>query len=242
LNRRFAKGLLFLTNYTWGKSLDDISDDTDGAGQGLLIPYDSNNRRLDRGRSSYDIRHQFRAGVIYDLPFGAGRPWLKTGILAWVVGGWSTNTIIDWSSGFPMTIYSGRQTSFPTFNTTGTNSVFSGDSTSIGKLVKGGSSVTYFSDAEKAMFSTPLAGGYGAARNIFTGPGFFQTDFALHKVFPVTERVKLELRGEAFNVFNNVNFSNPPTAGITSTNAQFGVITTTRVPPRILQVAAKISF
>ena len=68
LNQRFSRSMMFMTNYTWAKSLDDISDDTDGAGQGLLIPTDSNNRRLDRGRCSFDIRHQFRAGVIYELP------------------------------------------------------------------------------------------------------------------------------------------------------------------------------
>jgi len=66
----------FPTNYTWGKSLDDISDDTNGAGTGLLLPKDSTNRRLDRGRSDFDIRHQFRAGVIYELPFGKGKPYL----------------------------------------------------------------------------------------------------------------------------------------------------------------------
>ena len=238
VNRRFSKGLLLLSNYTWGKSLDDISDDTDGAGQGLLIPYDSNNRRLDRGRSDFDIRHQFRAGVIYELPFGKGKPWLQNGILSRVVGGWTTNTIIDWSSGYPGTVTTGRFTIFPNVNVS-TSAGFNGDPTKIGRVIKGGSSVTYLTDGEKAQFYMPQVGEYGAGRNIFTGPGFFQTDFALHKMFPFTERIKLEIRGEAFNVFNNVNFSQP---NATSTSASFGVISSTRVPPRILQVAAKISF
>ena len=79
----------------------------------------------------------------------------------------------------------------------------------------------------------------GNGRNIFTGPGFFQTDFALHKAIPIRERIKIEIRGEAFNVFNNVNFSQP-TATLTS--ASFGVISSVRVPPRILQIAAKVTF
>jgi hypothetical protein len=82
-------------------------------------------------------------------------------------------------------------------------------------------------------------GAFGAGRNIFTGPGFFQTDFSLHKAFPLWERMKVEIRGEAFNVFNNVNFSNP---SATSSAAAFGTISSVRVPPRILQVAAKFSF
>jgi hypothetical protein len=236
VNRRFSSGLLFQTNYTWGKSLDDISDDTNGAGTTLLLPKDSNNRRLDRGRSDFDIRHQFRAGIVYELPFGKGKRFFQSGVLSWIVGGWDTNTIIDWSSGYPYSVTSGRNTAYPDV---GTNAVFTGNSTAIGSLVKGGSSVTYLSAADKAMFSNPGVLEFGAGRNIFTGPGFFQTDFALHKTFAFKERVKLELRGEAFNVFNNVNFSQP-TASLTS--ASFGVISSVRVPPRILQIAAKISF
>ncbi|MBI4902409.1 MAG: TonB-dependent receptor [Acidobacteria bacterium] len=236
LNRRFAQGLMFMANYTWAKSLDDISDDTDGAGQGLLIPYDSNNRQLDRGRSGYDIRHQFRSAVIYELPFGHGKRWAQSGILAYTIGGWATNTIIDWSSGYPFTVGYGFSTIFPNVLS---RTVFTGDPGSVGSLVKGGSSVTYLSAEDKAKFSAPAVGQYGAGRNIFTGPGFFQTDFSLHKSFKVTERIKFELRGEAFNVFNNVNFSNP---NVTSTNASFGVISSTRVPPRILQIAARIHF
>ena len=236
VNRRFSRGLLLQTNYTFGKSLDDISDDTDGAGTGLLIPADSNNRRLDRGRSNFDIRHQFRAGVVYELPFGKGKPWLQTGVLSYVVGGWSTNTIVDWSSGYPFTVSSGRSTYYPGFTT---NAAFTGDPTAVGNVVKSGSAVNYLTDAEKAQFSTPAVASFGAGRNIFTGPGFFQTDFALHKAFPIKERAKFELRGEAFNVFNNANFSNP---NVTATSGSFGVISSVRVPPRILQVAAKITF
>jgi hypothetical protein len=237
VNRRFGQGLMFQTNYTWGKSLDDISDDTDGAGQGLLIPTDSNNRRLDRGRSGFDIRHQFRAGAVYELPFGPGKRWLTGRLLSRVVGGWTVNSIIDWSSGYPFSVSSARSTIFPGVSM---NAAFDGDPTSIGSVVKTSTTVSYFSDAERAKFSTPAVGTYGAGRNIFTGPGFFQTDLSLHKtIVQVGERLKLELRGEAFNVFNNVNFSQP---NATSTNASFGVISSVRVPPRILQVAAKILF
>jgi len=236
LNRRFASGFMFQTNYTWAKSLDDVSDDTDGAAQTLLIPTDSNNRRLDRGRSNFDIRHQFRAGVVYELPFGHGKPWLSHGVLAQVAGGWTLNTIVDWSSGYPFTVGSGRSTIFPGITT---NAFFNGDPTSLGSVTKSGSTVSYLSDAEKAKFTNPVVGEYGSGRNIFTGPGFFQTDASIHKAFTIRERLKLEIRGEGFNVFNNVNFSQP---NATSTSASFGVISSVRVPPRILQVAAKISF
>ena len=236
VNRRFARGLMLQSNYTWGKSLDDISDDTDGAGQGLLIPTDSNNRLLDRGRSSFDIRHQFRAGGIYELPIGPGKRWLNHGLLSQVAGGWTINTIVDWSSGYPFSVTSGRGTIFPGVSM---NAVFNGDPNSLGSVVTSGSTVSYINEADKAKFTTPGVGEYGSGRNIFTGPGFFQTDFSIHKTIAFGERLKVELRGEAFNVFNNVNFSQP---NVTSTAAAFGVISSVRVPPRILQVAAKISF
>ena len=237
LNRRFSGGLIFQSNYTFAKSLDDISDDTDGAGQGLLIPTDSNNRRLDWGRSGHDIRHQFRAAVIYDLPFGSARKWLRRGgVIGLLLGGWTTNAMIDWSSGYPFDVSSGRGTLWPGITT---RAIFTGDPTQVGKLVKGPNSVTYLNPEEKAAFLVPGPGEHGSGRNIFTGPGFFQTDFALHKIIPVTERIRVELRGEAFNLFNNANF-NPPNA--TSTAASFGVISSVRVPPRIVQLAAKLYF
>ncbi len=237
LNRRFSNGLMFLSNYTFAKSLDDVSDDTDGAGQGLLIPTDSNNRRLDWGRSGYDIRHQFRAAVIYDLPFGPnGRLLRAGGVVGHLIGGWTTNTIVDWSSGFPYTVGTARGTQWPGI---ATRALYNGDPTAAGTLAKGGSTVTWFTEQEKAQFSMPAPGQHGGGRNIFTGPGFFQTDFSLHKTIPVTERVRVELRAEVFNLFNNANFNGP---NATSTSASFGVISSLRVPPRIMQMAAKIYF
>src|SRR5262249_54571247 len=145
-------------------------------------------------------------------------------------------TIIDWSSGYPFSVSSGRFTLYPDVSA---NADFTGDPTAIGALVKGPSAVTYLSTAEKAQFTNPSLGDFGAGRNIFTGPGYFHTDIGMPRAFPIQERAKVELRGEAFNVFNKVNFSQPT---VTSTSASFGVISSVRVPPRILQIAAKISF
>src|SRR5262249_1643588 len=150
-------------------------------------------RRIDRGRSDYDIRHQFRAGVIYELPIGPGKLWLKNGLASRLIGGWTTKTIIDWSSGYPFNVLSGRGTGLPNITN---NAGFSGDPVSVGGLTKSGSAVTWFNAAETALFNTPAVGSYGSGRNIFTGPGFFQTDFALHKTFPIKERAHVELRGE----------------------------------------------
>jgi hypothetical protein len=72
------------------------------------------------------------------------------------------------------------------------------------------------------------------------GPGFANVDMAISKHFPVYERAQFELRGEAFNLLNHPNYSNPITS-INST-ATFGRITTTANDARLLQLAAKITF
>ncbi|MEJ7608822.1 MAG: hypothetical protein WKF37_21755, partial [Bryobacteraceae bacterium] len=77
-----------------------------------------------------------------------------------------------------------------------------------------------------------------AARNTAYGPRFFNTDFNLSKAFRLTERQSLEIRGEAFNLFNTVNFQNPAT---TLGNTNFGAITAAR-DPRIMQLAARYRF
>ena len=89
------------------------------------------------------------------------------------------------------------------------------------------------------MFSTPAAGETGSKRNPFEGPGFFQTDLGLCKNFTLPRRMRIEARIEIFNVFNTVNFSNPT---ILATSGTFGMITGTRVPPRIIQLGAKLYF
>ncbi len=236
VNRRFAKGFMMQANYTFAKSLDDVSDDTNSSGTTFLLPRDSTNVHLDRGRSVFDIRHQLRGGIVYELPFGKGKPFLSHGLLAQVAGGWTTSTIIDVSSGRPFTALGAYSTVVPG---TLSNANFNGSPTSIGGVTKSGNSVTYLSAAEKGMFSSPGLGDLGGGRNIFNGPGFFLTDFALHRVFAVKERIKLEIRGEAFNVFNTTNFALP---NATLTSASFGVISSTLGSPRILQVAAKFSF
>ncbi|GAC1648542.1 MAG: hypothetical protein NVS9B15_07340 [Acidobacteriaceae bacterium] len=89
-------------------------------------------------------------------------------------------------------------------------------------------------------FATPGQGTYGSLpRNFFRGPGRFNADVALAKTTPLfTEKAKLELRLEAFNVFNNAQFSNP---SVTYSSRRFGIITTTYAP-RILQIAARVTF
>jgi hypothetical protein len=75
-------------------------------------------------------------------------------------------------------------------------------------------------------------------RNALRGPGAFNTNLSLSKVFRVREKVNVELRVDAFNLFNTVEFSNPDT---NIGDPSFGQISNT-ADPRIMQVALHVKF
>jgi hypothetical protein len=251
LRRRYTNGLAFAANYTLAYSRDDVSADTRGAGTEMVVPSDPKRLELDKARSDFDVRHVFRAHAMYDLPFGKGRQFLSnsSALLDAIVGGWSVNTIIDWSSGYPLTVFSGYHTfSFYDSGTRVATESASGVSnrsnytggSDIGQVqILANGSVQYLSPEERALFTTPAAGETGSKRNPFEGPGFFQADLGVFKNFSLPGRVRIEARVEIFNVFNTVNFASPT---ILATSGTFGMVTGTRVPPRIIQLGAKVYF
>jgi hypothetical protein len=249
VQKRLSSGVAFGANYTLAKSTDDVSNDTRGAGTELVVPSDPKHLSLDRGRSDFDVRHVVRGHAIWDLPFGKGRRFLSgsSGFVNGLVGGWQVNGILDMSSGFPLTVFSGFNTY--TFYDSGTRvatasgsgtsnrATYSG-SASIGAVRRTDRGVEFITADERAAFGTPEAGQVGSERNQFTGPGFFQVDFGVFKKIGIA-RGQLELRMEVFNLFDTVNFSDPT---ILATSGSFGFITDTRVPPRIIQLGVKYYF
>jgi carboxypeptidase family protein/TonB-dependent receptor-like protein len=249
VQKRLSTGLAFAANYTLAKSTDDVSNDTRGAGTELVVPSDPKRLDLDKGRSDFDVRHVVRGHAIWDLPFGRDRKLLSnaSGFVNALVSGWQINGIVDVSSGFPFSVYSGFHTF--TFYDSGTRvattsgsgttnrAVYTG-SGSIGSVQTTATGVEYFNAAERALFQTPNAGETGSERNLFTGPGYFQLDVGIFKSFPIHGH-KLEIRTEIFNVLNTVNFSDP---NVLASSSNFGQITDTRVPPRIVQLGVKYYF
>lgn len=248
VTRRFSAGLTLSANYTFSKSIDDVSHDTRGAGTELVVPTDPKRLFLDKARSDFDVTHVFRASFIYDLPLGRGKRLFGRAAGFWdqLLSGWQINGIVDASSGFPFSVYSGYHTF--TFYDSGTRvastsasgvtnrAVYAGSSKRIGRVKRTPGGVEFFSPEERAMFEAPPVGEVGSGRNLFTGPGFFQMDLGVFKTLRVGGERRVELRAEIFNVFNNVNFETPT---FLMTSGSFGNITDTRVPPRIVQLALK---
>jgi outer membrane receptor protein involved in Fe transport len=264
--RNFMNSGLDLTaNYTWSHAIDNlsstffeaagvssqygnISNITTNNGNfnlGLLDPYHPN---LDRGDAEFDIRHRFTLAGNWRVPFPH-----KSGLSNMLLGGWSLNPLLTIRSGEPFSIF---DSSVPlNLDATTQRAVFTGPvSTTSNGLVATSVPDTYnymtFTDAQVSHVANPLTPGHAwpsgmSGRDAFRAPGFWLMDFGLYKDTKLTERFTLQLRAEAFNLFNHANLYVQGSgadlgAGNTVTSC-FGCTGST-YDRRHLQLAAKIIF
>ena len=237
LQQRLTRGLALLTSYTYAKSIDDASNFFTSAGD-PNFPQDSQNLRLERGRSNFDVRHRLSASFSYELPFGRGRRFLGDGGLATtLLSGFQFNGIVTLQSGRPFTVAllsdidnsnTGRSTLG--FGANDRPNVV-GDANALARTPE-----RWFNPA---AFVFPAFGSFGnAGRNILDGDGYQNVNASLLKNTRLTERVNLQLRLEAFNLFNHPNFNLPDNFLGSPT---FGQILSAR-DPRHLQFGAKLLF
>jgi hypothetical protein len=237
--RRTAGALRMTANYTFSKSMDNISVD----GNGFTSPIDNFNFGLNRARADFDRPHVFSFTGIYTLPIGKGHRfggdmprWADS-----LLGGWDFGALAIWESGSPMTISSGRTTG-PSTNNSWIN--YGGDR-NVGDVLRQGNGVFYFTPAQISTLTDPgnfpLAGSIGTAgRNSFRGPRYFNIDASLVKKFKITEKHSLLFRAEAYNLVNNPNFANPAVS--IATPQTFGKIAGVVANARILQGALRYEF
>jgi len=176
--------------------------------------------------------------VVWEIPFGTGRTFGSNAPAAvkGVFGGWQFSAINTATSGLPINLsYNPTQqfsvSSAPTYrpNVSGNPVTPEGQRTTL----------NYLNRATVSVPTDPSHPWGSAGRNIARGYPLYQLDIGLHKQFPLGSEVrKLEFRAEAFNLFNQTNFTAPD--GNIS-NSSFGSITST-FPARQLQFAAKVIF
>lgn len=226
LEQRYQHGLTLTGSYTWAHNIDD----SDGyLGFYAVSPLYAFDTRLNKGNSSLDQRHVFTASSLYELPFGHnrmfGHNWNKT--IDTIAGGWQFNAIVQAETGTPISIV------YPQY---GGN--FSIRANHDGPIVMTHSiSKGWF---DPAGFSKPATGDGNVGRNSVYGPGIAEGDISLFKNLTLTERLKCELRAEAFNVTNTPQFTNPD-GNVTDGN--FGLISATRqYSERQLQMAVRFTF
>jgi hypothetical protein len=201
LHRRFVHGLLLQTNYMWSHGITDASI---GSGESVSIQ-DMACRACDRSSSNIDVRHNLIANAIYELPFGHGKAFLTGDMASKIFGGWELAGIESARTGLPVNITMSRKAgALPDGNT----------SSQRPNLVPGvpiyAANQTIHNWFNPAAFALPANGTWGnLGRYIANGPHMVETDASLQKRFRITERLALNFRAAAYNLFNHPEYSNP---------------------------------
>ncbi len=232
---RLTQGLITTASYTWSHTLDDSISPISGETNVIFINPATRSAmlNLNKGNSFQDQRHSFVFSTLYDLPFGRGRRFgarLPLG-LDYVAGGWQTNIIAQLNTGTPFDVIDSHNAPTDFADVVGS------------PVVTHSAVHAYFNTA---AFAAPanVGGVYTnpgtASRGILHGPGNKVVNFALEKNIPITHLFTTELRGEAFNVFNTPQFTNPDS---NLNDQNYGLITALQYESeRQIQLALRFTF
>jgi hypothetical protein len=223
VTRRVSTGLHILSNLTYGKNIDNTSSATEG-NVGPPNPFDLNS---SRGPADYDVKLRYNLSAVYDLPKVRVNSYAGA-----IVNGWQFNTILSAATGTPITIVSGTDRSL--------SGVGNDYADRIGNVARpsGASFLTQYFNT--GAFQQAAVGTFGnSSRGILRGPGSLNFDVSAFKVIPITEKVKVQFRTEAFNVINRANFGNPGSS--VAATASYGRITSSSAP-RVIQFALRATF
>ncbi len=255
--KRMGHGLMGQINYTWSRCMDTVSNGgfLQFSAGGILSPLPGDLAR-DYGPCDYDIRNNLNAQYVYQFPLK-----VQNRILGDVLNGWQVSGTVFWHSGIPFSVLStpysangngivnGSGPQFasiipgvplyahgpiPGVTQPGTvqwlnpDAFVSAVDPSTGKCNTGGN-LNIGDNPQNCQFGD-------LGRNALRGPDFFWSDFYVTKWFPLSERLRLRLDAQFFNVFNHANFGLPSMvlAGIPgkpSTQTGFGALTYTTSPP-----------
>ena len=227
-----SRNLFVQLSYTWSKSIDQSSSLAEAVYPDTPI----SNPGMDRAISAFDMRHNFSAVYRWTLPLARLAP-----THARLVQGWQISGLTRFGTGLPVTLVNNNDTSLLGTSPNGINN----NDIDEPEYTPGHLEINHRPGApafNTSLFSLPTLGTLGnARRRFFYGPGVDNTDFALSKSTPLLEHTQLELRAEAFDVFNHAQFFGPAAVqgNISATN--FGQIQTAS-PPRLMQMSARIRF
>jgi hypothetical protein len=200
VSKQYAHSFTFHAFYTFAHSIDDASTSLNlEAVNEPPTSQDYFNRKGSRGRSGFDIRHNFVANAVYELPFGHGSR----------LGGWWISGITNVHSNVPFTpVLAFDNADLQSLDTSERPNLI-GDPYS-GVCPNGSRVGTPFCWFNPSAFALPAPGQFGTSgRNSLRGPAFAEFDLTLQKAFRLTEGAKVTLGAEAYNLFNNPNFSVP---------------------------------
>ena len=235
IEKRFSRGLQLLGHYTWSRALDyDTTQYIYTRAQGF-------------GPNNTNRNHVITALALWEVPVGRGRHALNNlpKALDLLIGGWQTNGVVNWMTGQPFT---------PSYQ----NCSADEDAGWCRPNIVGDWSVPnpsqfgWFATASTLLsangqvsgpWQRPQRGTWGnIGRNTLRGPRFSQVDFSLFKEVPVNERIKFQLRGEVFNLFNHTNLGQPTATVDAPGTAGRIFATAAQYLPRTAQLALRLQF
>ena len=231
LNLRYTKGAAsVLAGYTLSKSMDVASN----LGE-QVNPFDITKSEAP---SAFDMRHNFVVSYSYELPFER----IARRANAWT-SGWTLSGTVRLSSGFPVTLYNPTDTSLlGTFGNGVNNNLVDTPNLAPGCDVKINRDPAKGQAFNTDCFSLPPLGHLGAApRRLFYGPGIENVDLTVIKRVTFDRARTLDVRLEAFNVFNHPQFYGAGAVDGNIASPTFGDIVAAAAP-RFIQLAAKFSF
>jgi hypothetical protein len=240
LEKPFANGFSWLTSYNFSKAITNAPQfrNAGGVNGSENSPaQDSFNLRAERGLAYFDTRHRLVNTVVYQLPFGRDKRFLRYGLASKVLGGWEMSGIVTVQSGFPFTLNLRGDTAGVG---AGTGGIF------VRPILLPGQ--TWQLDASQrttsryfntAAFISPAAGTFGnLGRNTIIGPSQANADLILARYIRVKEGIRLQFRAEFFNALNHSNYL---LVGRIVNDPTYGQVLS-QYDPRQLQFGLKLTF
>ncbi len=241
LQKRMSHGVTFQVNYAWSKSLDTGTGN--GHGSGVDTYQNAFDPAANYGPSNFNAKHTLTGQVVYELPFGHGRQHTLHGIADQVIGGWTISSLFQWHSGTPFTPVIQGSVRGPLDPGMRAGTLFPDQ---VGDPHVSNQSIGHWFNPN--AYANPAPDTFGnVKRNSLVGPRYTNVNISIAKEFAIRERMGLEIKANAYNAFNHINFSNPDAnvghdtgGGLDDTAA--GVISSINGSQRVIELGAHFRF
>jgi Carboxypeptidase regulatory-like domain/TonB dependent receptor len=222
INRRLVNGLQVTAAYTWSHNTDDVPSPYNSGGQAPIpVTAQGPQLSLNRGNADDDQRHAATFSALIEVPYGRGRRFGSNinPVLNYMIGGFQFSPFISIGSGTPFDLFTAGDQDGTVVRPDLTGVATPGLRKNYASVSSGFAylNTNAFTDPPKANGLFTRVG--NVHRNQYYGPGYNTTGLSVFKEIPFTDRIKSEIRGQAYNLFNNPQFANPINENIDTDNA-----------------------